>query len=92
MAFVRMIFSISAQHRMACARCDFYIPKTSTKTQLVEAKKNLLRMMQTITLTDEERTAIDDDITSYDLLLKQLAQVPTPDSGCGAKEIPNKRV
>ena len=28
-------------HRMACARCDFYIPKDSTKSQLLEAKENL---------------------------------------------------
>ena len=67
-------------HRMACARCDFYIPKASTKAQLVEGKKNLLRMTQTIALTDEERAAIDGDVASYDRLLKQLAQVPTPDS------------
>ena len=25
-------------HRMACARCDFYVPKASTRAQLVEAK------------------------------------------------------
>ena len=25
---------------MACARCDFYIPKASTKGQLFEAKGN----------------------------------------------------
>ena len=67
-------------HRMACARCDFYIPKASTKAQLVEGKKNLLRMTQTIALTDEERAAIDGDVASYDRLLKQLAQAPTPDS------------
>jgi hypothetical protein len=79
-------------HRMACARCDFYIPKASTKAQLVEGKKHLLRMTQTITLTDEERAAIDGDVASYDRLLKQLAQVPTPDSGCGTEEIPNRRV
>ena len=26
-------------HRMACARCDFYTPKDSTKAQLLEAKR-----------------------------------------------------
>jgi len=32
-------------HRMACARCDFYVPKGSTKAQLLEAKGNLQRML-----------------------------------------------
>ena len=42
-------------HRMACARCDFYTPKGSTKAQLLEAKDNLQRMRATIPLSDEER-------------------------------------
>ena len=32
-------------HRMACARCDFYLPKHSGKAQLLEAKDNLQRML-----------------------------------------------
>src|SRR5215472_6446429 len=31
-------------HRMACAKCGFYAPKGSSRTQLVEGKENLLRM------------------------------------------------
>ncbi len=38
---------------MACARCDFYTPKDSTKAQLLEASGNLQRMLATIPLTDE---------------------------------------
>lgn len=30
-------------HRMACARCDFYIPKDSTRAQLLEGRDNLQR-------------------------------------------------
>jgi hypothetical protein len=67
-------------HRMACAQCDFYIPKSSTKSQLLEAKQNLLRMNQTITLTDEEWAAIDDGVVLYESLLDRLAAIPTPDS------------
>jgi hypothetical protein len=40
---------------MACARCDFYTPKDSSKGQLLEAKDNLQRMLATIPLTDEEQ-------------------------------------
>jgi hypothetical protein len=29
---------------MAYARCDFYVPKESSKAQSIEAKTNLLRL------------------------------------------------
>jgi hypothetical protein len=44
-------------HRMACAKCDFYTPKDSSKAQLLEAKDNLQRMLTAIPLTDDERGA-----------------------------------
>jgi hypothetical protein len=40
-------------HRMACAKCDFYTPKNSSKAQLLEAKDNLQRMLASLPLTDE---------------------------------------
>ena len=45
---------------MACAKCDFYTPKNSSKAQLLEAKDNLQRMLASLPLTDEERAAVDD--------------------------------
>ena len=63
---------------MACARCDFYIPKSSTKAQLLEAKDNLQRMRATIPLTDDERAAVDDGHTAVTKLLDRLADIPTP--------------
>lgn len=65
-------------HRMACARCDFYIPKGSTKAQLLEAKDNLARMLVSIPLTDDERAAVDDGQAALDGLLGRLTDVPTP--------------
>jgi hypothetical protein len=65
-------------HRMACARCDFYTPEASTKGQLLEAKDNLQRMLASIPLTEEERTAVDDGQAALDRLLEQLADTPTP--------------
>jgi integrase len=65
-------------HRMACARCDFYIPKDSGKAQLLEAKENLQRMLASIPLTDDERAAVDDGQAALDSLLGRLADVPTP--------------
>ncbi|MDZ7578637.1 MAG: site-specific integrase [Candidatus Nanopelagicales bacterium] len=71
-------FFEQCHHRMACARCDFYTPKDSTKAQLLEAKGNLQRMLATIPLTDDERAAVDDGHTAVDALLARLANIPTP--------------
>ncbi|TWP46095.1 tyrosine-type recombinase/integrase [Lentzea tibetensis] len=73
-------------HRMACARCDFYTPKASSKGQLLEAKDNLQRMLANIPLTDEEQLAVDDGQAALDQLLERLVDVPTP-SGATPREI-----
>jgi hypothetical protein len=65
-------------HRMACARCDFYIPKASTKGQLLEARANLQRMLVEIPLSDGERAAVEDGGEAVTQLLDRLADVPTP--------------
>jgi hypothetical protein len=65
-------------HRMACARCDFYLPKGSTKAQLLEAKGNLQRMLTEIRLTDDERAAVTDGTVAVNTLLERLGDVPTP--------------
>jgi len=73
-------------HRMACAHCDFYTPKGSTKGQLLEAKENLERMLTSIPLTDDERAAVDDGQAALDSLLSRLTDVPTP-TGSTPREI-----
>jgi integrase len=65
-------------HRMACARCDFYLPKQSSETQLLEAKDGLQRMLVEIPLTDEERAAAEHDHDAVDRLLGRLIDTPTP--------------
>jgi hypothetical protein len=65
-------------HRMACARCDFYVPKGSSKAQLLEARGNLQRMLAQIPLTDDERAAVEDGSAAVDHLLERLADTPTP--------------
>ncbi|MFC7303200.1 tyrosine-type recombinase/integrase [Streptomyces monticola] len=71
-------FFEQCQHRMACARCDFYTPKDSTQAQLLEAKANRQKMLVSIPLTDDERAAVDDGQAALDALLDRLAEVPTP--------------
>jgi hypothetical protein len=65
-------------HRVGCARCDFYTPKTSSKAQLLEAKDNLQRMLSSIPLTDDERAAVDDGQGALDRLLERLADATAP--------------
>jgi hypothetical protein len=71
-------FFEQCQHRMACAKCDFYTPKDSSKALLLEAKDNLQRMLGAIPLTDDEKAAVDDGQAALDKLLAQLADIPTP--------------
>ncbi|HZP54565.1 tyrosine-type recombinase/integrase, partial [Actinocrinis sp.] len=71
-------FFEQCQHRMACAKCDFYAPKDSGKSQLLEAKQNLQKMLANIPLTEDERAAVDDGHAALDALLDRLADVPTP--------------
>jgi hypothetical protein len=71
-------FFEQCQHRMACAKCDFYTPKDSSRTQLLEARANLQRMLVAIPLTDDERAAVHDGQAAMDKLLERLADVPTP--------------
>jgi hypothetical protein len=65
-------------HRMACAKCSFYMPKGSTASALLEGKSNLLRMRQEIPLNESELAALDDGVTALESLLSRLANVPTP--------------
>jgi hypothetical protein len=65
-------------HRMACARCDFYIPKPSSQADLLEAKDGLQRMLVEIPLTEDERAAVEGDEAAVDRLLVRLADTPTP--------------
>jgi integrase len=65
-------------HRMACAKCAFYIPKESSRAQLLEAKAHLQRMMQEIPLQDEERAAVEDGLAAVEKLSAKLMDVPTP--------------
>ncbi len=66
-------------HRMACARCAFYVPKASSKALLLEGKANLLRLRQDIPLTDDELRAVDEGIAAHNELVAKLSAVPAPD-------------
>lgn len=70
-------FFEQCRYRMACARCSYYLPKSSSTAQLLEGKANLLRMQQEIPLTEEERAAVEDGVEAFERLLRKLEGVPT---------------
>jgi integrase len=74
-------------HRMACARCDFYIPKESDRGLWLQTRDGLLKLLQEIPLSDEERAAVEGDIQALTRLLERLADVPTP-SECQRRDVP----
>jgi hypothetical protein len=63
---------------MACARCDFYLPKRSSESQLLEAKNGIQRMLVEIPLTDDERAAVESDQHAVVRLIDLLADIATP--------------
>jgi len=65
-------------HRMACPKCQFYVPKDSAKGQFIEGQANLQQMLQHIPLTDEERAAVEEGVDLFESLCRRLADVPTP--------------
>jgi integrase len=78
-------------HRMACAKCSFYLPKESSSASLLEGKENLLRLRQRIPLLDAEIAAIDDGVQCFDALLRGLESIPTP-TGQTPVEIQNELI
>ena len=63
---------------MACARCPFYRPKTTSLDQLVEGKANLVRMLEFVQLTSDEKLLVTEGIDLHQELIEKLVDVPTP--------------
>ncbi len=83
-------FWAECKHRMACARCPFYRPKSSTVDQLVEGKANLVRMLEFVQLTEDERLLVTEGIELHQTLIEKLVDVPTP-AGPTPRELETQR-
>ncbi|WP_238598466.1 tyrosine-type recombinase/integrase [Saccharothrix sp. ALI-22-I] len=71
-------FFAKCPHRLACARCPFYLPKQSSTGQLLAVKDGVEQMLERLTLTDDERAALEGDRDAIAALAERLATVPTP--------------
>ncbi|GAA1331686.1 hypothetical protein GCM10009660_05340 [Catellatospora bangladeshensis] len=71
-------FFAKCQHRLACARCSFYLPKQSSAGQLLSIKDGVEQMLERLTFTDDEHAALEGDRDALTTLAERLANVPTP--------------
>ncbi|MDE1672698.1 tyrosine-type recombinase/integrase [Nocardia gipuzkoensis] len=71
-------FFAKCPHRLACARCPFYLPKQSSAGQLLAVKDGVDQMLEQLVLTDDERDALEGDREVLLQLAKKLSAVPTP--------------
>ena len=72
-------FWSTCPHRMACARCDFNLPKASALGQALEARGSLQRLLEEVPLTDDERAAAEGDAAAVRDLIAKLEDGPTLD-------------
>lgn len=72
-------FWSTCPHRMACARCDFNLPKASARGLALEARGSLQRLLEEVPLTDDERAAAEGDEAAVRGLIAKLDGEPTPD-------------
>ncbi|QOV41243.1 tyrosine-type recombinase/integrase [Streptomyces ferrugineus] len=71
-------FFAKCPHRLACARCPFYVPKTSSRGQLLAVKDGIDQMLEQLDLTDDEREALEGDREAVAALAERLSDTPTP--------------
>jgi hypothetical protein len=62
-------FFAKCPHRLACARCPFYLPKESHRGQLLAVKDGIQPMLEELQHTDEERAALEGDRDAVAALL-----------------------
>ncbi|MEP4548463.1 MAG: tyrosine-type recombinase/integrase [Saccharospirillum sp.] len=72
-------FWSSCPHRMACAGCDFNLPKASARAQALESRTSIKRYLEAVPLTADEREIVEGDLAKLDGLIRKLDSVPTLD-------------
>ncbi|QHD05016.1 tyrosine-type recombinase/integrase [Pseudomonas sp. R76] len=83
-------FWSSCPHRMACAGCDFNLPKASARAQALESKASIRRYLEAVPLTADEKAIVEGDLAKLEGLIQKLDNVPTLD-GRTPHEIETKK-
>jgi integrase len=66
----------SCSHRMACLKCPMYVAKNAA--QLIEARDGVLRLVQEVPLTDEEKSVAEGDVKALNRYIENRKHVPPP--------------
>jgi hypothetical protein len=72
-------FWSTCPHRMACAGCDFNVPKDSAKGEALAAKAFLHRYLEEVPLTPDEQMIVKGDLEKLEVMLGKLQDMPTLD-------------
>lgn len=72
-------FWTTCPHRMACAGCDFNLPKESAKGHALESKASIRRYLEEVPLSADERSIVEGDLVKIDGFIRKLADVATLD-------------
>ncbi|MGL5306100.1 hypothetical protein [Aeromonas veronii] len=72
-------FWSTCPHRMACAGCDFNLPKASARAQALESKAFIGRYLEAVPLTADEKAIVEGDLEKLDGLVRKLDDIPALD-------------
>lgn len=61
---------------MAFLKCPMYVPRTAAK--LIEARGGVLRLMQEVPLTEEEKLVAEGDVQALSRYIQKRKDVPPP--------------
>ncbi len=61
---------------MACLKCPMYVPPGTGK--LIEARDGVLRLLQEIPLTDEEKAVAEGDVQALNRYIEKRREIPAP--------------
>ncbi|WP_202907045.1 tyrosine-type recombinase/integrase [Sphingobium yanoikuyae] len=72
-------FWSACPHRMACAGCDFNLPKASARAHALESQASIRRYLEEVPLTTDERIIVQGDAEKIANFIEKLSNVATPD-------------
>lgn len=66
-------------HRMACIKCSLFMPKESTKGQMLQAVAHNERLYEEVPIREDERRALEGDTDAIQKIFHEAEGTPAPD-------------